>query len=48
MPPAAPDSLPAETYAALVAYMLSINGVEPGTEPLPVSGDPALEGMTIE
>jgi PQQ-dependent dehydrogenase (s-GDH family) len=30
MPPSAPDSLSDETYAAITAYILSVNGLEPG------------------
>ena len=32
MPPSAPDSLSAETYAAMSAYILSVNGLPTGTE----------------
>ena len=34
MPPSAPDSLSAETYAALTAYILSVNGLPAGPEPI--------------
>ena len=34
MPPSAPDSLSAETYAALTAYILSVNGLPAGPEPM--------------
>lgn len=35
MPPDRPGRLSAETYASLVAYILSENGLEPGDTPLP-------------
>ena len=35
MPPAAMNSLPATTYAAIVAYVLEVNGSAPGTTDLP-------------
>ena len=35
MPPAAMGSLPAETYAAIVAYVLEVNGSAPGKTALP-------------
>ncbi|MGB3338413.1 MAG: glucose/sorbosone family PQQ-dependent dehydrogenase [Devosia sp.] len=34
MPPSAPDTLSAETYAAVSAYILSVNGLPAGSEPL--------------
>ncbi|WP_186767191.1 c-type cytochrome [Devosia ginsengisoli] len=34
MPPSAPDSLSAEVYADMAAYILSVNGLPAGTEPL--------------
>lgn len=34
MPPSAPDSLSDDIYAAVSAYILSVNGLEPGDEPL--------------
>ncbi|HYP06849.1 MAG TPA: glucose/sorbosone family PQQ-dependent dehydrogenase [Bryobacteraceae bacterium] len=47
MPPAAPASLPAETYANIVAYILELNGFKPGATALPAGGD-ALEKMAIK
>lgn len=47
MPPAAPKSLPAETYANIVAYILDFNGFKAGEAPLPAGGD-ALAKMWIE
>ena len=47
MPPAAPDSLPDETYADIVAYVLELNGSKPGDTRLPAGGA-ALEQMTIQ
>ncbi len=35
MPPTAAGSLPAETYAAILAYVLEVNGSRPGTSDLP-------------
>ena len=34
MPPSRPASLPDETYAAITAYILRVNGTEPGEQPL--------------
>ena len=34
MPPSRPESLPDETYAAITAYILRVNGAEPGEQPL--------------
>ncbi|MDB5538419.1 MAG: L-sorbosone dehydrogenase [Devosia sp.] len=46
MPPSRPGTLPAETYADLVAYILQVNGLAAGDGELPT--DVAqLEGMTI-
>jgi alcohol dehydrogenase (cytochrome c) len=39
MPPATKGSLPAETYAAILAYVLEVNGAAPGTVDMPA--DPA-------
>jgi len=39
MPPANPNSLPAEDYAAIVAYLLEMNGAASGAAPL--AADPA-------
>jgi mono/diheme cytochrome c family protein len=47
MPPAAPGSLAAETYASIVAYILEVNGFKAGDSPLPAGGD-ALNGMAIK
>ncbi len=35
MPPSRPASLPDETYADLVSYILQVNGLQPGDTPLP-------------
>ena len=34
MPPSAPDSLADDVYAAMAAYILSVNGLEPGDTPI--------------
>ncbi len=47
MPPAAPASLPDDTYAKIVAYILEVNGFKPGAAPLPASAG-ALRDMPIE
>jgi PQQ-dependent dehydrogenase (s-GDH family) len=47
MPPAAPASLPDETYADIVAYVLQLNGSKPGNTRLPAGGA-ALGQMTIQ
>jgi hypothetical protein len=47
MPPAAPASLPGETYANIVAYVLELNGFKPGATALPPGGE-ALEKMAIQ
>lgn len=46
MPPASPASLPDDTYANIVAYVLDLNGFKAGLAPLPAGGR-ALDGMTI-
>jgi PQQ-dependent dehydrogenase (s-GDH family) len=46
MPPSSPGSLPDDTYADIVAYVLEVNGFEPGATALPAD-TAALEGMTI-
>lgn len=46
MPPAAPASLPKETYARILAYIFQLNGFKPGQTPLPAGGS-ALDKMTI-
>jgi PQQ-dependent dehydrogenase (s-GDH family) len=46
MPPASPGSLPPETYAAIVAYILQLNGFEPGETELPADGGGS--GMRIQ
>jgi PQQ-dependent dehydrogenase (s-GDH family) len=43
MPPAAPASLPDETYANIVAYILEVNGFKSGAVRLPAGGDGLLE-----
>jgi PQQ-dependent dehydrogenase (s-GDH family) len=40
MPPTAAGSLPAETYAAILAYVLEVNGVAPGASALPADAGP--------
>jgi PQQ-dependent dehydrogenase (s-GDH family) len=47
MPPAAPASLPDDTYADIVAYVLEMNGFKASDTPLPAGGD-ALDKMTIQ
>jgi hypothetical protein len=39
MPPAAPGSLPSETYLNIVAYILQVNGVKPGSVKLEAGGE---------
>jgi mono/diheme cytochrome c family protein len=34
MPPSAPDSLPDDIYAAITGYIMSVNGLEPGEDPV--------------
>ena len=46
MPPAAPGSLPKDSYVNIVAYILELNGFEAGESPLPAGGA-ALDKMTI-
>ncbi len=46
MPPASPDLLPAQTYADIVAYILELNGFDPGNTELPADGD--TSGMRIQ
>lgn len=47
MPPAAPGSLPGETYANIVAYILELNGFKAGATALPAGGE-ALQKMAIQ
>ena len=47
MPPAAPGSLPDDTYANIVAYILEVNGFKAGNAQLPAGGE-ALDKMTIK
>jgi mono/diheme cytochrome c family protein len=47
MPPSAPASLPKESYANIVAYILELNGFKPGASELPAGGD-ALDKMGIQ
>jgi PQQ-dependent dehydrogenase (s-GDH family) len=47
MPPAAPASLPADSYANIVAYILDTNGFKAGSSSLPAGGE-ALDKMTIK
>lgn len=46
MPPSRPHSLPDETYAAITAYILRVNGNEPGEQPLLTDPD-ALANQQI-
>lgn len=46
MPPSRPASLPDETYADLVAFMLEVNGVAAGETALPADAA-ALTQMII-
>lgn len=46
MPPSRPASLPDATYASLTAYVLSVNGLPAGEQPLPADRS-ALAEMTI-
>ena len=46
MPEDAPGSLPAQQYADLVAYILRVNGVEPGSGELPADGE-ALKALSL-
>jgi mono/diheme cytochrome c family protein len=46
MPPAAPASLSADTYASIVAWILEVNGAKPGDAALQPGGE-ALEKMVI-
>ena len=39
MPPAAPGSLPDETYANIIAFIFEVNGAKAGGAPLPGSGE---------
>jgi len=47
MPPAAPASLKDDTYADIVAYVLTVNGFKSGDTRLSAGGD-ALDQMTIQ
>lgn len=47
MPPAAPASLPAETYTNIIAFILEVNGFKAGSNPLPPAGE-ALDKMAIK
>lgn len=47
MPPAAPGSLPKDSYANIVAYILETNGAKAGDTALPAGGE-ALNKMTIK
>lgn len=47
MPPAAPSSLDKSTYADILAYVLELNGFQPGTAALPAGGD-ELDKMSIK
>lgn len=47
MPPAAPASLPNDTYANIIAYILDVNGYKATGEKLPSAGD-SLNQMKIK
>ena len=47
MPPGAPGSLPSDTYADIVAYILGVNGFKPGSAALK-PGDEALNRMELK
>jgi mono/diheme cytochrome c family protein len=47
MPPSQPGSLPADTYANIIAYILQANGFKAGSVPMNASGE-GLEKMVIE
>ena len=47
MPPAAPASLPADTYANIVAYILEVNGLKAGNAKLDPAAE-AIEKMVIK
>jgi PQQ-dependent dehydrogenase (s-GDH family) len=47
MPPAAPASLPADTYANIIAYILELNGFKPGDMKMPAGGE-GLDKMVIK
>jgi PQQ-dependent dehydrogenase (s-GDH family) len=47
MPPSQPGSLPAGTYADIVAYILQVNGFKAGNAPLKATGE-GLDKMVLE
>lgn len=47
MPPAHPGSLPADTYANIVAYILEVNGFKAGNSPL-TADDKTLDRMVLK
>ncbi len=47
MPPAAPNSLPVDTYTNVLAYILEMNGFRAGESPLPNEGE-GLQKMAIQ
>jgi alcohol dehydrogenase (cytochrome c) len=47
MPPSQPGSLPADTYANIVAYILQVNGFKTGKAPLKAIGE-SLDKMVLE
>jgi len=47
MPPTAPGSLPEQTYADIVSYILQTNGMEPMGEELPADTD-VMDEMVIQ
>lgn len=47
MPPSRPGSLPDDTYAAITAYILRVNGAEPGEQPLLTDPDAQANQFVI-
>lgn len=47
MPPSEPGSLPAETYANIIAYILETNGFKAGSQPLPTAPE-ALGKLSLK
>jgi mono/diheme cytochrome c family protein len=47
MPPSQPGSLPPDTYANIVAYILQVNGFKAGKAPLKATGE-SLDKMVLE
>lgn len=47
MPPSSPNSLSADSYASIVAYILEVNGAKAGPSAMQAGGD-GLETMTVK